>query len=125
MFYRIGLAIGFVIGFSIFVGSIALFQMSTRSTENVVVSSKERVTTGYGDNMSSKYLIFTDQGTFENTDSILNWKFNSSDIYGQIKEGSQCQLETVGMRVTILSWYKNIIRANCVSPAPTEVPTGS
>ena len=101
------------IGVCVIFGFVVLKQEMTRSTEQVVIQGKERITTGVGQTMSSKYVFFTDKGTFENTDSLYNLKFNSSDIYGMIKEGDVCEFTTVGWRVQFLSWYKNVIEAKC------------
>ena len=60
-------------------------------------------------NGSDKYLIYTDIGTFENTDQWLCGKFNSSDIYGRIEVGATYEFDTIGIRVTFFSWYENII----------------
>ena len=83
------------------------------TVSGVVVQDKERIVTGTGAAQESKYLIFTDRETFENTDSWLAMKFNSSDLYGSIKEGSTCDLSVTGLRVPILSWYRNILSATC------------
>ncbi len=76
------------------------------------VTEKERVVNGE----SSKYLIFTelkDGGVrvFENTDSFIEFKFNSSDLYGKLKEGKTYELRTYGWRIPFLSKYENIIGA--------------
>lgn len=73
------------------------------------VEDKERVCSGSGDSQSCKYLIFTDQGTFENTDSLLTGKFDSSDVYGRIKEGRTYTFKVAGYRQGFLSMYPNII----------------
>lgn len=80
---------------------------------NAVVIEKERVVTGSGDNIQSRYLIFTEQEVFENTDSMLYLKFNSSDIYGRIKRGDVCSFQVYGWRVPFLSMYRNIVSADC------------
>ena len=69
------------------------------------VTDKERVVKD-GD---GKYLIFTKEAVLENTDSWFWWKFNSSDIYGQIEVGKTYKFKTYGWRLRPLSWYKNII----------------
>lgn len=56
-----------------------------------------------------KYLVFTDKGVFENTDSLLNFKWNSSDIYGELKAGETYTFNVYGWRVPFLSMYKNIV----------------
>lgn len=64
-------------------------------------------------NVNSRYLIFTDSETFENTDSLWAMKFNSSDVYGRIREGERCKFTVVGFRVPFLSMYRNILEAEC------------
>ena len=63
---------------------------------------------------SDKYLIYTklqDGKTrvFENTDSILEGKVNSSDLWADIEKGKTYELKTYGWRVPLLSSYENII----------------
>jgi hypothetical protein len=78
---------------------------STRQTETFTVNKSERVQY----DKSSKYLIFTDTGVYENTDSLFNLKFNSSDLYNQIKAGKTYTCQTWGWRVEIFSSYRNIL----------------
>lgn len=78
-----------------------------------VIQDKERVTTGSGKTLESKYLIFTDRETFENTDSYLSLKFNSSDIYGAIPVGGTCDFSVTGIRLPFFSSYRNILSATC------------
>jgi len=61
---------------------------------------------------SSKYLIFCEGITLENTDSLWHWKWNSSDFYGQIKKNEKYNFKIYGWRVPFLSMYKNIIKIN-------------
>lgn len=85
------------------------------SVDNVTftVTGKERVVSGSGDNMSSYYLIFTENETFENSDALFHGKFNSSDIYGKLREGFYCSARVYGFRVPFLSMYRNIISVSC------------
>lgn len=97
-----------------FVGLSAMYNFGTRDiVTDVVVTDKERITTGSGDAMSSKYLVFTEHEVFENTDAFLALKFNSSDIQGQIGVGETCTLRVYGWRVPFLSMYRNILEADC------------
>jgi len=57
----------------------------------------------------SKYLVFTDGEVFENTDSWLNGKFDSSDVYNNLDVGKTYHCKVVGWRIQIMSWYRNII----------------
>lgn len=71
----------------------------------VTVEEKERIQDGE----SSKYLIFTDKGVFENTDTLLRWKFNSSDVYSALKVGKEYDVDVYGWRVPFFSVYPNIV----------------
>ncbi len=81
-----------------------------KSTETAVlftVEKAERVT----DSMwqSAKYLIFTKNETFEDTDEIFYLKFNSADIYRALKPNHRYEAKVVGSRNSYWSWYRNII----------------
>jgi len=78
---------------------------ATQDYATFTVDKAERVVDGN----SSRYLIFTEKETFENTDSIAFFKFNSSDIYGRIDEGKTYRAKVSGIRVPFFSWYRNII----------------
>lgn len=105
---------------NVFVVTIALsaiFTYTTIDSVTVRIEDKERVTTGSGESISSKYLIFTDVETFENTDSILFLKFNSSDLYSSLKRGELYTLKVCGWRIPFLSSYRNILN---IEPPKTE-----
>ena len=77
----------------------------------VTITYKERV----NKDDYSKYLIFgeDENGTvhvFENTDTALRFKFNSSDIYGKVKEGATYTFVVTGIRIPVLDEYENIIK---------------
>lgn len=91
-------------------GSVYIHTSSQAEVRGVVVTDKERVTTSDSD---GKYLIFTDEETFENVDSMLAMKFNSSDVYGRIKRGQTCDFRVVGYRMPFFSAYRNILEAKC------------
>jgi hypothetical protein len=71
----------------------------------VSVTGKENVVSA----KDSRYLVFTDSETFQVDDSFLFWRFNSSDIYGQIREGQEYSCRVAGWRVPFLSMYRNIL----------------
>lgn len=81
----------------------------------VTITDKERVTTQSDkDNIDSKYLIYGENENgktyvFENTDTLFRGKFNSSDVYGALREGETYELTVIGFRVHIFNWYENII----------------
>jgi len=102
--------IGFVIIVILAIGLVALRPM-TKTTVIVKVSGKERVTKAENDGeITSKYLIFSDDETFECTDEIIYLKFNSSDFYGHIYKDSTYKFTVVGWRIPIFSTYRNIIK---------------
>lgn len=56
-----------------------------------------------------KYLIFTDVETFEVTDSLIHFRFNSSDYYGSIQRDQTYTFTVVGWRIPLMSMHRNII----------------
>lgn len=90
--------------------AIPVMNFSNDHTYTVTITDKERVTT----QSDSKYLIYGEDENgktyvFEDTDTLFRWKFNSSDIYGALKEGKTYELTVIGFRVHILNWYENIV----------------
>ena len=83
---------------------------NTQEVVNITVTGKERVITGSGDSMSSKYLVFTETETFKNTDSMIFGKWNSSDLYSKLREDQQYKATVAGWRIPFLSMYRNIIK---------------
>jgi hypothetical protein len=95
-------------------GSAIFKAVITETTvTNIKVTGKERITVKNGDQVDSKYLIFTENEVFENTDTLFRLKFNSSDLYGKIREGQTCTFVVNGWRVQLLSMYRNILSAEC------------
>lgn len=85
----------------------------------VIVTDKERIVKGSGDSTDSKYLIFADDvngesRVFENTDTLLRLKWNSSNIQGQLKVGHTYKITVVGYRLSFMSMYENIIKVENV-----------
>lgn len=78
---------------------------------DITVKEKERVVGGSG----GKYLVFTDNEVFQNTDSWWYWKFNSADFYSDIEEGKDYKVRAYGFRIPFLSKYRNIIEINSSS----------
>lgn len=76
------------------------------SYRTITVNEKERV---YQNRDSSKYLVFTDQGVFEVTDSLLWMSFDASDRYAELKPGHTYRIYEKGWRSGILSMYPNIL----------------
>ncbi len=82
-----------------------LYTYGTQEVLTITIKEKERVRSGDSD----KYLVWADSETFENSDSLLHWKFNSSDTYGQLEVGKTYVVRVYGWRISFLSYYRNII----------------
>lgn len=82
---------------------------TTHTTITATVTKTERANNG----VDSKYLIFTDNEVFENTDSWLFLKFNSSDVYSKAVVGKTCEFDVYGIRFPLLSWYRNVTEVRC------------
>ncbi len=83
---------------------------ATETTVQISVEDKEREHKGYGKSSSSKYIVHTKGESFEVTDQLLYFKFNSTDIYRELKRGKTYRVRVVGWRKPFLSWYRNILR---------------
>lgn len=87
-----------------------VYQNGTTETLTITVKDKERITYSVDKSTKSKYLIFTESETFENTDAWFSGKFSSSDLYGKLNKGESYTVKVYGFRVPFLSWYRNIVR---------------
>lgn len=103
----------FIIGsillvFSLSIGGVSLYR-STAELVDIQVTDKEVKVQSSGESTTSDYLVFTEGEVFENTDSWSFFKFNSSDIQGELKIGNTYRVKVAGWRVPFLSMYRNII----------------
>lgn len=87
-------------------GGMAAYELGTKDEAEFTVRSKERVTTG----QKSEYLVFTDRGVFQNTDSMFNGKYNSSDLYNDMEQGKSYKCDVYGKRIPLLSMYQNLLK---------------
>ena len=80
----------------------------------IKVTGTERITesSGSGKNLevTSKYLVFTENETFENTDETFMGKWNSSDFQGKFAKDSTYKVKVIGWRIPITSTYRNIVQ---------------
>ncbi len=109
-------AAGIIVGAGVEIAS----QTSPTETVRVTVTDKERQVTRNGDDIDSKYIVFTDKEVFQNTDNWLKGKFNSSDVQGQLQRGQQYDLQVNGYRSQVTSHYRNILSAKPVAPAASR-----
>lgn len=89
--------------------------ITSEKVRTVTVESKERVVQGVGENMTSKYIVFSPQGEFEVTDTLLFMNWRSSSRYAALKEGQTCEVTTAGWRNGFLSMYPNIVKVGTCS----------
>lgn len=78
--------------------------------EQVTITVTDKDVKRYKD--SDKYLIYTESGTFEITDSVAYWRWDSSDLYGRIEEGKTYTATVYGWRIPFISSYQNIVEVN-------------
>lgn len=106
--------LGFILVAILVIGGI-FFGASANYNEHtytITITDKERVY----DKDESKYLIFGEDvktgetRVFQNTDSFFRGKFDSSNVYGSLKEGETYTVTVVGYRFPLFSWYENIIK---------------
>lgn len=93
------------------IGLIAVYPVALINSKRdvtITVTDKQRVCESGGG--SCKYLIFTDKGTYKDTDSLLFRKFASSDLYGNLKTGHTYRVQRTGWRIPFFSEYPNIVK---------------
>ena len=98
------------------VGSIFL-TVQNQSKVDVVESCKvmdlqqQQLIKGTGNNMKTeiRYLEITDKETFVCESSLLNGKFNNSDIFWRLKKDSTYTFRVAGKGKSILYDYRNIL----------------
>ena len=87
---------------------LLIIPIAERASETTVTFTVEdKAIKRYDDD--DKYLVYTDNGTYEITDSLVYWRWDSSDLYGEIKVGETYEAKVYGWRIPIFSSYKNIV----------------
>lgn len=94
---------------------VMFFPHIFRKTYVVTVTNKRVVENKNND----RYLIYTqlEDGTlnvFENTNSLQEFKFNSEDIYWQLKTNRKYEIKVYGFNLPLISQYKNIVKVKGV-----------
>ena len=106
------------------VGGIIYSIASNYNEQTYVATVTDKDVRNY--NNSSKYLVFTktedgETRVFSVEDSLLRFRWNSSDVYGEIEVGKTYRFTVVGFRIEILSMYENIIDFEEISSDSAEV----
>jgi hypothetical protein len=92
---------------------LAYFTVPYWTHEDAIVQVNNTTVKSYS-SQEQKYLIFTDRGVFENTDTWYYFKFNSSDTQGKMMQPGKFKITYYGFRVPFFSKYQNIIAAERV-----------
>lgn len=114
-FYKFNIFL-ITIGIILMVGVVAFFPHLFRNTYTVTISNKQIKTY----NNSDIYLIYaqTDDGriiTFNDTNSTLEFKLNSEDLYWGFRITKKYVIKTYGLNIPLISSYQNIIWAKGVN----------
>lgn len=82
---------------------------NSSETIEITIKDKEQINTGFGDNLSSKFLVYAESEVFENTDSWLYLKFNSADYQNNLERKKTYKIKVAGWRLPFFSSYRNIV----------------
>lgn len=106
----IGLVVVLLIG-SIIVSVWNQSNVSTVENCKVMDLQQQQLIKGSDSNMSTeiRYLVITDKETFVCESSLLNGKFNNSDIYWRLKKDSTYTFKVAGVGKSMITEYRNIL----------------
>lgn len=103
------LAVAGAIAFAGIVIGIGVFASGYLQESNITITVKDKERIVDQDGQGSRYLIWSDNETFENVDSLIKGKFNSSDLYGRLEEDKTYDCKVYGWRNGFFSWYRNLV----------------
>jgi len=97
-----------------FVVTIGVDLYANTHTKSVTFTVRDKTTKTDCNNgsCSSKYLIYTNKGVYQDTDSVWFFKFRSSDLYGNLQRGHRYTCKTAGYRIGLTSSYPNLIKCS-------------
>ncbi|KKP38460.1 MAG: hypothetical protein UR28_C0016G0013 [Candidatus Peregrinibacteria bacterium GW2011_GWF2_33_10] len=64
--------------------------------------------------VSTQWIVATDQGTLQNSSAWLSGKFDSSEIQGDLKEGQKYLFKIYGWNIGFDRYYPNILEAQLI-----------
>jgi uncharacterized membrane protein len=108
-FYTIIVVVVALLFASIF--GIFIADSTQRSEVDAVVIEKMIQQNISKDGTSFRYLINSDNGTLISKENLLVGKFESSETYFKLKEGTKYHFVLVGFGKTLITDYKNILKA--------------
>ena len=106
----IGLVVIMFIG-SFIVSFINQSNVSVVENCKVIELQQQQIIKGSEGNINTqiRYLVITDKETFVCENSLLNGKFNNSDIYWHLKKDSTYTFKVAGMGKSMITQYRNIL----------------
>lgn len=86
-----------------------IFSNATKGSDVITITKEERIDKG----RNHYYLVWgidenENDVVYKIDDVILLGRWNSSDIYGELKVGKTYSIKYDGIRFGLFSWYKNI-----------------
>lgn len=91
----------------------ASYVIALRHSERTVTATVTKTWVSSGGNSHTNF-IGTNKGVFEDSDSLLYGKFNSSDFFNNMQVGKTYTFQVIGWRIPFASDYPNIVSCqNC------------
>ncbi|GAB4297655.1 MAG: hypothetical protein Kow0098_22100 [Ignavibacteriaceae bacterium] len=113
-FFRLSMIFGFLVLILVLVFGYIFFEQYL--TENVV-TIKVVNSAKFGD-IPGRYLVFTPEEVFENSNSYYNNKSNADELYFKLLHGRTYKVKVVGIYLPWLPRFRNILEI--VEEVPTE-----
>ena len=97
----------FSFGYSAWVST----RVEVTTGHKVIKTYVQNTVSGSEGNLTTKvrYLVITDKETFVCENSVMNLKFNNSDIFFRIKQDSVYNFRVVGVGKILFTEYRNIL----------------
>ena len=109
-----------IIGIVLLVASITGASIYNSTVTEVVHNCKvikleqQQIISGHDSQMHTeiRYLIITDKETFISKSSLMNGKFNNSDVFYHLEEGKTYSFKVAGVGKGFFFDYRNILKIN-------------
>lgn len=96
---------------AVFFSSCSSFEVNTVESCKVIDLQQQQLISGTKDNMSTqiRYLVITDKETFICESSLINGKFDNSNIFFHLKKDSIYTFKVEGYKKSFIYDYRNIL----------------
>ncbi len=89
------------------------YETQTTNVEVGTVTNQYIKRNGWGRTAKDTFFVVIQKNDgekeiFENSDSLFQWKWNSSDFQQELEIGKTYTFKVYGYRVPFLSWFRNI-----------------